>query len=58
MDLQNIATHELGHGLGLNDLYESAASEETMYGYSTYGEMSKRSLFIGDIAGIHDLYGV
>ena len=30
MDLQNIATHELGHGFGLADLYESSASEETM----------------------------
>lgn len=57
MDLQNIATHELGHGFGLADLYESNASEETMYGYSTEGEIKKRSLYSGDIAGIHDLYG-
>jgi len=57
MDLQNIATHELGHGFGLADLYESSASEETMYGYSTEGEIKKRSLNSGDIAGIQDLYG-
>ena len=57
MDLQNIATHELGHGLGLGDLYDSSASEETMYGYSTEGETKKRTLDIGDIAGIQKLYG-
>lgn len=57
MDLQNIATHEFGHGLGLGDLYESAASEETMYGYSTYGETKKRTLYVGDIAGLQELYG-
>ena len=57
MDLQNIATHELGHGLGLGDLYDSSASEETMYGYSEYGETKKRTLYLGDIAGIQALYG-
>ena len=57
MDLQNIATHELGHGLGLDDLYYSAASDETMFGYSSYGETKKRTLYYGDIAGIQDLYG-
>ncbi len=56
MDLQNIATHELGHGLGLGDLYDSSASEETMYGYSTEGETKKRTLHLGDIAGIQELY--
>jgi len=57
MDLQNIATHELGHGVGLADLYDSSASEETMYGYSAYGETWKRTVYTGDIAGIKDLYG-
>ena len=57
MDLQNLATHEFGHGAGLTDLYQEAAYQETMYGYSTKGETIKRSLYIGDIAGIHDLYG-
>jgi len=57
MDLQNIATHELGHGVGLGDLYITEASDETMYGYSTEGETKKRTLYIGDIAGIQELYG-
>ena len=57
MDLQNIATHELGHGAGLGDLYKLRASEETMYGYSTEGETKKRTLYFGDIAGIQELYG-
>lgn len=57
MDLQNIVTHELGHGLGLNDLYQSAAYQETMYGYSDYGETIKRDLYKGDKAGITKLYG-
>ncbi|MEE9323263.1 MAG: matrixin family metalloprotease [Candidatus Aenigmarchaeota archaeon] len=57
MDLQNIATHEFGHGFGLGDLYETSCIEETMYGYSTEGETSKRDLNAGDIAGIQELYG-
>lgn len=57
MDLQNIATHELGHGAGLDDLYDTNALEETMYGYSVYGETKKRTLESGDIAGIQVLYG-
>jgi len=58
MDLQNIATHEIGHGLGLDDLYRQACSEETMYGYSYYGEIKKRTLEDGDIKGLQKLYGV
>ena len=57
MDLQNIATHELGHGAGLADLYDDKCSEQTMYGYATYGETKKRTLNTGDIAGIQALYG-
>ena len=56
MDLQNIATHELGHGLGLDDLTQSKASEETMYAYSDYGEVKKRDLYLGDQEGITKLY--
>lgn len=57
MDLQNIATHELGHGAGLDDLYAVVYSKMTMYGYSDYGETKKRDLAWGDIDGVHELYG-
>jgi len=56
MDLQNIATHELGHSAGMDDLYTTSCSLETMYGYSTEGEIIKRDLNTGDIAGIKKLY--
>ena len=56
MDLQNIATHELGHSAGLADLYETACNQETMYGYGTEGEIIKRDLNPGDITGIQKLY--
>jgi Matrixin len=56
MDVQNIATHELGHAAGLGDLYNPVASEETMFGYSDYGEITKRDLYVGDQAGITKLY--
>jgi hypothetical protein len=56
MDLDNIVTHELGHSVGLGDLYEDSCSEETMYGYGTEGEIKKRDLSAGDIEGISKLY--
>ena len=56
MDLQNIFTHELGHVAGMGDLYQSAAREETMFGYSSEGETKKRDLYKGDVTGITSLY--
>ena len=56
MDLQNIATHEIGHGAGMGDLYKPPAGAETMFGYSREGETDKRDLYTGDIAGIQNLY--
>lgn len=57
MDLQNIATHEFGHGIGLADVYDTACSAVTMYGYSGYGETQKRTLETADITGLQTLYG-
>jgi hypothetical protein len=64
MDLQNIVTHELGHGLGLADLYPTSRNYnsatwplQTMFGYAANGETMKRDLDTGDIAGIQNLYG-
>jgi hypothetical protein len=57
MDWQNIATHEIGHGVGMGDVYQSGCSLVTMYGYSDYGEIQKRTLELQDIAGLLELYG-
>ncbi len=56
MDFESIATHELGHAVGLGDLYNTECSEETMYGYASYGETKKRTLEAGDIRGVQELY--
>jgi len=56
-DVQNIATHELGHSLVLDDLYKSYQAEMTMYGYAAAGETKKRTLEFGDRDGIVKIYG-
>jgi len=48
-DLQNIATHEFGHWIGLGDIL--AAVDLTMYGFGAGGELKKRTLGTGDISG-------
>ena len=54
-DFENIAQHELGHSLGLGHP-DSSCTEETMYAYASDGEIKKRTLNAGDIAGAQDLY--
>ncbi|KKQ82749.1 MAG: Peptidase M10A and M12B matrixin and adamalysin [Parcubacteria group bacterium GW2011_GWB1_38_8] len=56
MDFWNIAIHELGHSMGLSDIYNSSCSEVTMYGYGTEGETKKRDLAPADVTGINLLY--
>lgn len=58
MDHQNIATHEIGHGVGLADVYDSPCVDVTMFGFSTNGETKKRTLESQDITGLQSLYGV
>jgi hypothetical protein len=58
MDLQNIATHEFGHAVGLDDVYSDTCSAETMYGYSAERETNKRTLEQPDIAGLQKMYGI
>ena len=57
MDLQNIATHEIGHQVGEDDIYDTACSEITMFGFSTEGETKKRTLAAADISGLQKMYG-
>jgi hypothetical protein len=53
-DIQTIALHELGHTLGLDDLYTTATSDEVMYGYY---DGVQRTPHTGDIAGLIAKYG-
>jgi len=50
--VQDIATHEFGHWVGLDDLYLSLDRDLTMYGYGAGGELKKRTLGTGDITGV------
>ncbi|HUS88120.1 MAG TPA: hypothetical protein VMW91_01925, partial [Desulfosporosinus sp.] len=56
VDVQNIMTHEAGHWLVLNDLYDDIYIEQTMYGVSSDRELKRRSLESGDIAGVRKIY--
>ncbi len=55
-DVQNILTHEVGHWVGLDDLYNDADQDLTMYGYGDKGELKKDTLARGDILGMDALY--
>lgn len=57
-DIQNIATHEVGHIVGLADLYDIDHNYLTMYGYGSIGETIKRTLADGDKAGAHYIYDI
>lgn len=52
-DIENVATHEVGHFLGLAHTPDSDA---TMYGMACAGEIDKRSLADDDVAGICAIY--
>ena len=55
MDFLNIATHEAGHAAGLGHAPDTCL-DETMYRFASEGEINKRDLNPGDIAGIVALY--
>lgn len=56
-DVRDILTHEIGHWMGLSDLYTSAEHDLTMFGYGSMGELKKDTLGTGDLNGIQALYG-
>ena len=52
--IEDVATHELGHALGLG---HSSASDATMYSTYTMCTQTKRTLASDDITGLRALYG-
>ncbi len=54
-DVQNIATHEFGHWIGLDDLYDPTDADLTMYGYGETKELKKDSLGAGDVLGVNSI---
>ena len=50
-DIQNIATHEVGHVLALEHVSDTA-KVATMYPSAPSGEIKKRTLTAGDVAGV------
>lgn len=56
-DAQNILTHEIGHWMGLDDMYDEANYKyASMYGYGSKGEVLKNTLTEGDIDGVNAIY--
>ena len=53
--IEDVATHELGHALGLG---HSSASDATMYSTYTMCTQTKRTLAADDITGAKALYGL
>jgi hypothetical protein len=57
MDFENIAQHELGHGIGMgHSPTMTTCKNETMYPYASNGETLKRDISVGDAVGIDKLY--
>lgn len=56
MDIQSVATHELGHWLFLDDEFSNYCTGNTMYWNTARGSTSQRYLSNDDKAGIQALY--
>lgn len=61
LDIQDVMTHEIGHWLGLGDLYEPEYAELTMNGFGNAGranwvDFRKATLGLGDILGARAQY--
>jgi hypothetical protein len=57
VDFQGVATHEMGHVVGIDHTNAPASSCLTMYKFSSLGETQKRTLGLGDKLGMDKLYG-
>lgn len=55
-DAENILNHEIGHWMGLDDTYDGAYTDNTMFGYGSKGEVKKNTLTTGDTAGVNAIY--
>jgi len=57
-DVENIAVHEIGHIYGIAHTSPNGANNaQSLYPYAREGEIYKRSLASGDLAGIAAKYG-
>ena len=56
-DVWNTAAHEAGHFLVLQDLNSPRGGALTMHAYTWKGDDLKRTLDLGDILGVREIYG-
>ncbi len=55
-DAQGILTHEIGHWMGLDDLYVLDDEDLTLFGYGSKQELKKDTPGSGDILGLGSIY--
>ncbi len=55
-DVWNVAAHETGHSIGLDDITGSSHEELSMYGSTYPGDVKRRTLARGDILGMRAKY--
>jgi len=56
VDFEATATHEAGHVMGLDDIYDFECADVTMFATSAIDETKKRTLESADVDGVTDLY--